>query len=219
MESRVGFTSNVHNPTLGQHMSSAHSPGRSKIRDYTYRPTYRRAAQRVRLTTNAHNPRNRQHMSSAHSPGRSMTRDYTYRPTYRAAQRLHNPRLDQHTSSAHSPGRSTIRDFTYRPMHRAAQPYHETKYIAGPNSEFDLRQTHKSLGSASIRRAHIVLTGVQSGTAHIDPPIGQHSRTTKQSIYRDRIPSSIYVKRTQPYARTANGERTYNLRQSNAEQV
>ena len=140
-------------------MSSAHSAGRSTIRDYTYWPTYRKAARRVRLTSNAHNPRLGQHTSSAHSPGRSTIRDYTYSPTYRrAAQRVrltsnaHNPRLGQHMSSVNSPGKSTIRDW------------------------FDQRRTHTTLGSDSICRAHIIPAGAQSGTTHIGPrTAGQHS--------------------------------------------
>ena len=81
----VRFTSNAHNPRLGQHTSSTHSPGRSTILDFTYWPTYSRAAQRVRFTSNANNPRLGQHMSS----GMSTIRDYKYRPTYRrGAQRV-----------------------------------------------------------------------------------------------------------------------------------
>ena len=145
-------------------MSSAHTPGRSTIRDYTYWPTYRRAAQRVRLTSNAHNPRLGQHTSSAHSPGRSTIRDYTYWPTYRRAEQrvcltsnAYNSRLGQHTSSAHSPGKSTIRDNTYWPTYR------------GQHNGFDLGRTHTTLGSDSTCRAHIVPEGAQSGTTHIGP--------------------------------------------------
>ena len=66
-------------------MSSSHSLGRSTIWDYTYWPTYRRAAQRFVFTLNAHKPRLGKHMSSAHSPGRRTIRNYIYWPTYRRA--------------------------------------------------------------------------------------------------------------------------------------
>ena len=110
-----------------------------------------------------------------HSPGGTTTRDGTSRPIHRAAQPYHIaksiPRSHlefdlarpKHTLHTHIPGRSTTRTTHIGPR-------------TGQHSGFDLRRTHRTLGSDNTRRAHKVPEEAQSGTIHIGPrTIGQHS--------------------------------------------
>lgn len=79
MLSRVRLTTNVHDPRLGRHTSSAHCPGKRTTQDCTYTPT-KPAAHRVRFTSNAPSPRLYKHTSSAYTPKRRTTRTAHIRP-------------------------------------------------------------------------------------------------------------------------------------------